>query len=332
MVAGIDIDADCQFPYEANNPGAKFVQADVSEFSTAELRALYPPESRMLLAGCAPCQPFSMLNHGKDPWARKEWRLLDSFARLVSQLKPEFVSMENVPQVKRRKPFKDFLQTLKTHEYAVDWKVINSADYGVPQERRRLVLLGSRIGSIQVPSPTHLGNKRRTVRQAISELPKVEAGKCDSADPLHAAAGLKEINLRRIRASEPGGTWQDWPEDLKLACHKKKTGRSFTPVYGRMKWDSPSPTITTQAYNLGSGRFGHPSQDRAITLREAAILQTFPRSYQFVPPNRAMSLSTIGKLIGNAVPPRLGEVLARAILGPSRSFEGAPPTTVLPHA
>jgi DNA (cytosine-5)-methyltransferase 1 len=133
-------------------------------------------------------------------------------------------------------------------------------------------------------------------------------------DPLHKARRLSELNLERIRKSKPGGTWNDWPVALRAPCHQSDSGASYKSVYARMTWDAPSPTMTTQCFNFGTGRFGHPEQDRAISLREAAILQSFPQDYQFVPPDAEVHFSTVGRMIGNAVPPKLGEMVGRVVL------------------
>jgi DNA (cytosine-5)-methyltransferase 1 len=148
---------------------------------------------------------------------------------------------------------------------------------------------------------------------AIGHLPELEAGKVSSVDVLHYSSSLSPLNLRRIRASRPGGTWRDWDRELVAACHRKKKGKTYPSVYGRMAWDSPSPTITTQFFGFGNGRFGHPEQNRAISLREGAVLQTFPCDYQFVEPGGVYRFKTIGRLIGNAVPVRLGEVIGKSI-------------------
>jgi DNA (cytosine-5)-methyltransferase 1 len=200
-------------------------------------------------------------------------------------------------------------------DYHVWHGIVECAQYRIPQTRKRLVLLASRLGSIALLPP--LINERRppTVRDAIHHLPKLAAGESDPHDSLHCACRLSRLNLRRIRASKPGGTWRDWNQSLVSKCHRKTTGESYPSVYGRMEWNAPSPTITTQCFGYGTGRFGHPEQDRAITLREAAILQTFPRSYKFVPPGITPKFSVMGRLIGNAVPVRLGEVVAKSILG-----------------
>jgi DNA (cytosine-5)-methyltransferase 1 len=187
---------------------------------------------------------------------------------------------------------------------------VRCADFGVPQTRRRLVVLASLHGKIVLKSGT---TATRTVRDAIGGLERIKAGESSKRDRLHRSAELSPINLARIRASKPGGTWRDWNVEIVASCHRKKTGRSFRSVYGRMKWTEPSPTITTQFFKFGTGRFGHPDQDRAISLREGAILQTFPKRYRFARRGDAIAFEKLGRLIGNAVPVKLGEAIGRSI-------------------
>ncbi|MFM0670245.1 DNA cytosine methyltransferase [Paraburkholderia sediminicola] len=300
--AGIDVDPACRFPYEKNIK-ATFLERNVRDITGDELRRLYAKGAVKLLAGCAPCQPFSTLAKGKKKGDEK-WGLLEEFGRLVEELNPELVTMENVPRVANHGPFKSFLATLKKCGFNYDWDRIKCADIGVPQTRSRFVLVASRIGDITLPIRK---DPRVTVRETIGHLPPLKAGQTAPNDPLHKARALSDINLKRIRASKPGGTWEDWPDGLRAPCHMKANGKSFRSVYARMSWDAPSPTITTQAHNFGTGRFGHPKQDRAITLREAALLQSFPLDYEFVPAGTEPSFSAVGRLIGNAVPPKLGE-------------------------
>ena len=169
-----------------------------------------------------------------------------------------------------------------------------------------------RDSPIALPEPTHR-DKYRTVMDEIGALPSLNHGEADEADPLHCTSRLSEINARRIVASKPGGTWRDWDEDLVAKCHKVETGRGYSSVYGRMKWDEPSPTITTQFFGFGNGRFGHPEQPRALSLREGAMLQGFPRDYEFVPPGKRIQFKAVGRLIGNAVPVKLAAAIARAV-------------------
>jgi DNA (cytosine-5)-methyltransferase 1 len=318
IVAGVDLDPTCEFPYEHNNDGADFIKADVKRLRVEALAKLYPRGCIRLLAGCAPCQPFSPLRRGVNTSRNAEWGLLDAFARLTRALKPELVTMENVPDLASKSVFRRFLKMLKGLQYNVAYKSVYCPQYGIPQHRRRLVLIASRLGPVQVP----MGHIRDasdypTVREAIGDLPPVAAGKRDKRDRLHVARSASALNLRRLRASSPGGTWREWPKELRAKCHARKSGATYQSVYARMAWDEPAPTITTLAYSFGSGRFGHPAQHRSLTLREAAILQTFPRRYRFVPPKERVPFSQVGRLIGNAVPPKLaraiGEELLRAI-------------------
>ncbi|KGK43261.1 modification methylase [Nitrincola sp. A-D6] len=311
VVAGIDMDPACRFPYEANN-SAKFVEKDISKVTATDLSALFGDADLKVLAGCAPCQPFSTYAQryeldGKDG----KWGLLYEFSRLAKAILPDVITMENVPTVAKHEVFHDFVDTLKQHGYKVWFGVVDSTQYGVPQTRKRMVLLASRHGEIAMIQPTV--KKPKTVRQAIGRLRSLSAGEAAPRDKLHVSSTLSDINLQRIKVSKPGGTWRDWPEHLVANCHRAASGKSYPSVYGRMEWDKPAPTMTTQCYGFGNGRFGHPEQDRAITLREAAIIQSFPRDYVFVPKNGEVSVRMLGRLIGNAVPVELGRAIARSI-------------------
>lgn len=307
VVAGIDIDTSCRYPYEANNEG-EFLRLDVSDVGITTLDNLLEDAKFTLLAGCAPCQPFSTYSRqGRSKRENSDWALVENFGQLVRDLQPHFVTMENVPSLALHPVYKRFLNYLEG--YHISWSIVECSHFGVPQTRKRLVLLASRLGSRGLSLAT-CNKDNATVRKTIENLPKLSAGEGDPSDPLHRACNLTEINLKRIRASRPGGSWRDWPISLRAACHKRTTGNTYPSVYGRMEWDAPAPTITTQCFGYGNGRFGHPDQDRAITLREAAMLQTFPRNYAFVPDGEPISFARLGKLIGNAVPVRLGEVIA----------------------
>jgi DNA (cytosine-5)-methyltransferase 1 len=313
VVAGIDVDPACQFPYEVNHKDAKFLLRDVTEFSGKELNELWSPGVLRLLAGCAPCQPFSSYANTATV-DKAKWRLLQEFARLVDESRPDLVTMENVPRLQQAQPFKGFLRTLKRCGYQVAYAVLNAADFGAPQQRKRLVLVASLLGPISVPEPTHKGSKNWvTVQQAVGHLKKLKDGQSCKSDPLHIASALSDLNRSRIRASKPGGTWRDWPQQLVAACHKRESGKNSAGVYGRMEWDKPAPTMTTLCNGYGNGRFGHPEQHRGITLREAAIFQSFPETYRFAREGENVVIKTVARLIGNAVPPKLGEAVARAL-------------------
>jgi DNA (cytosine-5)-methyltransferase 1 len=249
------------------------------------------------------------------------WDLVADFGRLVREVGPDFVTMENVPQLVQHPVFEAFLRTLC--DYSISWSIVECAHYGIPQTRKRLVLMASKLGPIQLHSPPTEVGANATVRAAISTLRPLSAGEADPDDALHSACRLSDINLQRIRASKPGGTWREWDEELVAKCHRKSSGATFPSVYGRMEWDAPSPTITTQCFGFGNGRFGHPEQNRAITLREAAILQTFPPGYQFLSAGERARFNVLGRLIGNAVPVRLGEVIAQSLLVHVHKFSKA---------
>jgi DNA (cytosine-5)-methyltransferase 1 len=314
VIAGVDIDPQCKFPYESNN-SAVFVEKNVSDLSASELIAMFgDTKSKLrLLSGCAPCQPFSTYSRkGRKNRNDTKWDLVSDFGRLVCETQPDFVTMENVPQLIDHDVFKAFLRELEG--YQTWWDIVDCAEYGVPQTRKRLVLLASRFGRIELVCPKSSGAVPSTVRKAISHLPPLKAGSLDPNDELHTASSLSDLNLRRIKASKPGGTWREWDEALIATCHRKGSGQTYPSVYGRMEWDTLSPTITTQCFGFGNGRFGHPEQDRAISLREAAILQTFPDNYRFLAPGERVRFNKFGRLIGNAVPVRIGEVVAQSLM------------------
>ncbi len=319
--AGIDLDPACRFPYERNND-AYFVERDLAEMSAQDVADLFAPARHHVLAGCAPCQPFSTYSQRYDQHRDGKWSLLYEFARLADGIEPDVVTMENVPAITRHEVFLTFVSDLEDLGYRVWYGVVECALYGVPQTRKRTVLLASRHGPIEMIRPTH--RKARTVREAIATLDPIEAGGRSSTDALHTAPRLSPKNMDRIRASRPGGTWRDWPEHLIADCHRTKTGSTYPSVYGRMEWDGPAPTITTQCHGFGSGRFGHPEQDRAISLREAAILQGFPCDYEFVPPGEPVQFAPIGRMIGNAVPVDLGRAIARSIVRHLTEVGGSP--------
>lgn len=313
--AGFDIDESCRFAYQSNNH-AKFIKADVAQLDSKEVIALYPSESIKVLVGCAPCQPFSKytLRYRKNGQPDDKWKLLNSFLRLIKEVQPEVISMENVPQLLEQEIFVEFKDHLQELKYNVSYQIAFCPDYGVPQNRKRLVLLASKLGEISLIPPIYNPNTYKTVRTAIGDLPPLKAGEANNDDPLHVASALSETNMKRIKMSVPGGTWGEWQEDLKLKCHKKFSGRGYRAVYGRMEWDKPSPTITTQFYGVGNGRFGHPEQDRALSLREGALLQSFPMNYIFFDQEHYSSKRELGLHIGNAVPVLLGKAIGKSIL------------------
>lgn len=313
IAGGFDNDPGCRHPYETNI-GATFFERDVRQVTAPELAALWQEGSIRVLAGCAPCQPFSSYRRGVDTTRDERWPLLNAFGELIDGTLPDVVTMENVPRVVNSAVYRSFVELLVRNHYEMSSRVCFCPEYGLPQRRRRLVLIASRIGRIDVPRGRYSKDEFVTVKDTIESLPKVASGQADPADQLHRSRDLSDLNLQRIRASKQGGTWRDWPEELRAPCHRRATGDSFGSVYARMEWDSPAPTITTQAYNFGTGRFGHPEQDRPITIREAAMLQGFPRTYAFVPETAKVELAPLCRMIGNAVPPPLGNAVGTAIV------------------
>ncbi|WP_296455775.1 DNA cytosine methyltransferase [Rubinisphaera sp.] len=314
--AGIDVDPQCRFAYEQNNPSVKFIERDVAKIDASLVDSCFRSEAIRLLAGCAPCQPFSKLTNGIQK--HRSWNLLDRFALLVEQLRPELVTMENVPELMKRgqSVFEHFCEVLRRTDYHIAYGIVNCCDYRVPQSRQRLVLLASQLGPLPIPlGKSRFPSQRKTVRKSIGKLPPLESGEQDPDDSLHVASCLSDLNLQRIRATpHDGGCRREWPDELILECHRRKSGERYHSIYGRMWWDRPAPTMTTLCNGIGNGRFGHPEQDRAISLREAAILQSFPKSYEFWPEKQILNRKAVGRMIGNAVPPALAKALGEAIL------------------
>jgi DNA (cytosine-5)-methyltransferase 1 len=271
------------------------------------------------MVGCAPCQPFSTLNRTRSMYKEEDerWKPLKKFLDLILSVKPEIVSMENVKELANEKKypvFGEFVCRLKQSGYAVSYKVVDASRYGVPQTRKRLVLLASRLGEIDLIPETHDETNLPTVREAIGDLPRIKDGTTHPADTFHRASKLSVANKKRVVATpKNGGSTKSWDKNLLPECYKTEGKNTYkSSVYGRMRWDTPGPTVTTHCITLGTGRHGHPSQDRAMSLREAARLQTFPDDYEFLPPGK-FSMTKLARFIGNAVPVRLGQVIAQSI-------------------
>lgn len=310
VVAGLDSDDKCSTAFE-RNIGAKFILADIAEYDFAEMVNYFVKDSVKVLVGCPPCQPFS--SHTFKARNRSDddrWNLLSYFIDAIDSVEPDVISMENVRGIVKTDVFKDFVEQVKRRGFHIDYQIVYCPDYGIPQSRKRLVLVGSKLGKIRIPEKTHCKDQYVKVGDVINQLPGLVAGETSTDDILHRCRRLNALNLTRIRHSKPNGTWREWHKDLLPLCYQKVTGRTYPSVYGRMSWDCVSPTITTQFYNYGSGRFGHPEQDRALSLREGALLQTFPDFFDF---GDHVTMSTIGRQIGNAVPPRLGYVVGKEI-------------------
>lgn len=312
VACGFDIDESCRYPYETN-VDTPFIRTDVRRLKKQDLIRELSPNAASVVVGCAPCQPFSSYGQHRSG---KDWELIRVFGHLISESKPDVVSMENVPRLltfQKGRVFRAFVKQLERSSYNVRWTVAFGPDFGLAQSRSRLVLIASRLGEPLLPKPSVEPTHHQTVRDSIGDLPYLTAGGMDANDALHRCCNLSPLNLKRIKSSHPGGTWRDWHPELVADCHKSKSGASYTSVYGRMHWDQPSPTITTQFYGYGRGRFGHPEQDRGLSLREGANLQSFPRSFRFTRSDQEINIARVGRQIGNAVPVILAKAIAKAI-------------------
>ncbi|HDS1127074.1 TPA: DNA cytosine methyltransferase [Stenotrophomonas maltophilia] len=317
IVFGLDIDRDSAATFQTNFPDAAFFLGDISRFDPNSLFGLIDSDDLTLFCGCAPCQPFSKQNSNKkarDPRAK----MLDEFCRMVVTCLPDFVFVENVPGMQRignsrASPFSKFKAKLRKLGYFLDVKVVPALWYGVPQSRERLVLLASRHGEIRIPTASHGEGLLpvSTVADWISGLESLDAGQQSSLDPDHQAMALSSLNRERILSTPEGGGRGDWPAHLVLKCHEGHRGHS--DVYGRLSWDRPAAAMTTRCISYSNGRFGHPSECRAISLREAACLQTFPRNYRF-----SGTLTSKARQVGNAVPPLMAQRIGETIVASAR--------------
>jgi DNA (cytosine-5)-methyltransferase 1 len=297
-IIGIDIDRDACTTFQKNRVG----QAIIADVRFAPLRIR--KKLFDVIIGCPPCQGFTKMRRRpdlKDP--RNE--LVETFTELTKSFLPEYIVFENVPQIQRSHYYQKLIECLKECGYKFESKVMNAADYGVPQRRKRLILVASRNGKPSLPKPIQ---RRVSVREAIGDLPPLRAGEAHPTIPNHMCMKHTDKVLARIKAiPKNGGSRSALPAELQLQCHKKIRG--YSDVYGRMRWDDVAPTLTSGCTNPSKGRFIHPEQDRAITPREAARLQTFPDWFIFYG-----GFISISKQIGNAVPVKLAECISKALL------------------
>lgn len=311
VVFALDQNSDAIETFQTNFPDAQVILDDIREVELDALRPMiesYEDQAvHTLFCGCAPCQPFSKQN--KRLGSNDERRtLLDEFLRFVKHYEPTYVFIENVPGLQKVKDknsvFGRFLNTLTEFNYDYTYEMVYAQDYGVPQKRRRLILIASKLGPIDFPAKTHGPETTQpyaTVREWIEHFPAIEAGETHPDIPNHQAPRLSELNLKRIRALPEGGSRRMWPKALRLKCHSGNYN-GHNDVYGRMKWDDLSNCLTRRCVSLSNGRFGHPVQHRAMSGREAASLQTFPVEFSF-----HGSLTSVAKQVGNAVPVLLAE-------------------------
>lgn len=301
ILAGIDFDKNAIATYKTNFPNSEAINIDIKKLSILKIKQLLTPHKNdiIVFAACAPCQPFSKQNQNKTNKDDDRISLLDEFHRFVKYFLPDYILLENVPGMQKilNGPFTKFINLLDMLGYQYDTAVKNAMNYGVPQSRKRLVLIASRHGFIKLPNETHGINKLsyKTVRDCIAKYPPIKAGEEHPFIPNHRAANLSPKLLERINVLKEGEDRRKWSPDLELKCHKKHTGH--TDVYGRLTWDKPSVTLTTKCTSLSNGRFGHPVQNRALSVREAAAIQTFDDNFIF-----CGSLVSMAKQVGNAVP------------------------------
>lgn len=319
VLAGIDYEQNCKETYEVNNQGAKFILADVFELKEDALEHqlnLKRNDDNLILIGCSPCQYWSIINTDRKN-SEKSKNLLVEFERFVKYFNPGYVVVENVPGVLRKKKesgLETFIVWLEENNYKVHFDVHNVADYGVPQSRRRFTLIANRVSDIRISPLKRLG-KKITVKDKIGEangFPKIKDGHKDETDFLHSVASLSEINKERLKyIQKDGGNRLGFAdeESLQLNCFIGRSD-SFKDTFGRLWWDRPSPTITTKFFSISNGRFVHPEEDRALSLREGAVLQSFPKDYKFF----GKSIASIARIIGNAVPPEYAKSIGKAII------------------
>lgn len=334
IVFALDIDPDARSTFTKNFPDTHFCEKSVTKLTTTDLNPILDKhkDSYSLFCGCAPCQPFTKQNtEGRKYDVRRN--LLYHFGIIIEHTRPDFVFVENVPglqkvQKNKRGPFPAFKKLLAKLGYHMSYGVVAAQNYGTPQLRRRFVLLASKHGEINLPEVTHgkdRGNPYKTVRDAIYDLPAITAGATYSNPNVlnHRAAKLSQLNIMRIQASEPnGGGRNNWSIDLWPECYtrineKGKRHSGHTDCYGRLWWDKPATGLTTRCISYSNGRFGHPEQDRAISIREAARLQGFDDCFEF-----AGSLNSMAKQIGNAVPVDLAFAMGKHFIKHIEGFDG----------
>ena len=320
-VAAVEIEPHAAATFKANHPKVQVFRQDVKEIRGAALLALADGHLDVL-AACPPCQGFSSLT---SKWRRSDPRndLVSEVARLAEEMRPRAVMVENVPGLvdKGSELFDDLVSRLEAAGYLCNWSVLQVADFGVPQRRRRLVLLAGLGFRIEMPSPTHSRTakgglaKWKTLEETIGGLGEAMTW-TDSksvggpqAVNWHVVRSLSPANKERLRQAKPGAVWTAMPEDVRPPCHRSGYD-GFTNVYGRLKWDEPSVTITAGCTTLSKGRFGHPEEDRTISLREAALLQTFPPDYRFETPHFERAC----EIVGNALPCDFAKVIAKQVV------------------
>lgn len=318
--AAVDFDTAAVATYKANFPDVSVHETDIRELALDVFDHLPQRSAPLVFSACAPCQPYSTMRPTGSPASNRDRSLLLCLLPFVDRLRPDVVLVENVPGLQRvpgGSTWNRFSRHLERAGYAIRWQVVDCRDYGVPQRRQRLVMLASRHGVIDLPMPTH-GKGRQpyaTLREWIGHLPPIEAGETHPLDQVHRAGAIGELNMKRLTALREGGSRSEWPEELWLGCHQRAKGHQDT--YGRMSYDATAPVLTTKCTDITNGRYGHPTQNRALSVREAALLQTFPETFEFIG-----GLKSMTKQVGNAVPVLLAKAMGVHILEHLRSNSG----------
>ena len=316
VLAGVDNDKRLQETYTHNNKPSRFINEDIDAIDIHELREelKIQDEDTTLYAACTPCQPFSTLS--RQNWKNDERKiLLLTFAEIVKECPPDFILVENVPGLNNgsgKEIYNKFLEILKDCDFsepAAD--LLDAKHFGVPQTRKRFILLASKEGSISLPTPVTDPSQFVTVRECIEEYPKIADGEESENYLNHKAREMKSHHKRIVEAvPKDGGSRSDISDtSILLKCHRERPD-AHRDVFGRMAWDKPAPTLTSRCSDVYSGRFIHPEQNRGISLREAAALQTFRDDYEFF----GTSITGIARQIGNAVPVKLAEQLGKSII------------------
>lgn len=323
VLAGIDYEENCRETYKTNIKGAEFIKANVFDLKEKDLQLrlnLKRNDDNLLLIGCSPCQFWSIINTDKEK-SKESKNLLVEFERFVKYFNPGYVVVENVPGVLRKKEesgLAAFIDYLKVKAYKVHFKVHDTSEYGVPQSRKRFTLIANRVTEKEI-EPIK-ARKKLTVRDVLGSengFKEIKAGHKDESEFYHSVPNLTELTLERIKkVKKDGGNRLSFANDpkLQLNCFIGRDN-SFKDTFGRLWWDKPAPTITTKFFSVSNGRFVHPDEHRALSIREGATLQSFPKTYKFF----GTSHAGVSRLIGNAVPPEYAKRVGKAIINNHRN-------------
>jgi DNA (cytosine-5)-methyltransferase 1 len=327
VASAVELDLPAAETYAANHADVDLLIRDIRQVRGDELCA--EPGGIDLVAGCPPCQGFTSLT---SKYRRDDRRnaLIEEMGRIVRELRPRAVMMENVPglALKGRDRLDKFISELEANGYLVEWGILQVADYGTPQFRRRLVLFAGLGFSIKIPPRSHAQKPTddllpwRTTGEIIRNLPSPKVFSKSllptggTVEDWHVVRRLSQANIERLRWAKPGGSWRDIPAEHRVACHQGEYN-GFSNVYGRMAWDATPPTMTGGCTTLSKGRFGHPEEGRTISVREAALFQEFPDDYYISTPY----MDAACNIVGNALPCGFAAVIARQV---RNALEGQP--------